>query len=448
VRVAVSSAALALLFIVAAGFFGPRLIGPGRGPFTNAIDFRAFYCAGEAIRAGRDPYRVEPLRSCEVRESASMGLSVYRGLVVPAPLPTYALAGLSSLSRVPYKTATCAWTAALVVMIVMSSVILSRLTAHPLFAVALVTTGISIHALVLGQLAPALCFLFLLGASLLRSRNFMPAGLCIAATTIEPNLALPAALSVFVAERKARLPLVLAGTFLAVVALLFPSPRVAAEYLTQVIPAHSLSELHAPQIQYSLATALAVLGLPDMWAVRLGELQYALVLLASIALSVQLARRTGETALVVLLPTALCELGGMFMHAYAYLLAVPGALVLHHLASLKHRRIIVASLVCLGIGVTLDMLFADSFIPALSAEAVERIATLAQPNAFASSIWHPASSPLGPQMLLALLAMKVPPLIGLTLLWYASFAMAYSTAEAFETLAKPSRVAFNAASAP
>src|SRR6202035_6057395 len=40
---------------------------PSKPLLHSATDFTAFYCAGEVVRGGGDPYRVETLRTCERR---------------------------------------------------------------------------------------------------------------------------------------------------------------------------------------------------------------------------------------------------------------------------------------------------------------------------------------------------------------------------------------------
>ena len=77
------------------------------------IDFRAFYCAGAALDAGADPYRAEPLRSCEVAAWEAFPAG-YPEVAVPAPLPGYALTPFALLARLPYGVAAALWECALV----------------------------------------------------------------------------------------------------------------------------------------------------------------------------------------------------------------------------------------------------------------------------------------------------------------------------------------------
>src|SRR5579871_3197090 len=69
-------------------------------------DFRAFYCAGAAIDAGADPYRMQPLLGCEAATAAAAGTpEVKYGVAVPAPLPPHALLPFAALSRLPFVIA-------------------------------------------------------------------------------------------------------------------------------------------------------------------------------------------------------------------------------------------------------------------------------------------------------------------------------------------------------
>lgn len=71
-------------------------------PATNQLDFPAFYCAGEALDRHANPYLEMPLAACEQRVSTN---AVFRQhVVVPAPLPPYALAAYGIVALLPYET--------------------------------------------------------------------------------------------------------------------------------------------------------------------------------------------------------------------------------------------------------------------------------------------------------------------------------------------------------
>jgi len=64
--------------------------------------FKAFYCAGVAVKERADPYRVEPLRACERRLAPS---NLPDGYVEPAPLPGYAMAPFGALAMLSPRLA-------------------------------------------------------------------------------------------------------------------------------------------------------------------------------------------------------------------------------------------------------------------------------------------------------------------------------------------------------
>ncbi len=72
--------------------------------WLGRFDFRSFYCAARVLSTGADPYRYEPLRSCEAQltELPSNG-------VVPAPLPPYAFAVLLPLTKLSFARANLVW---------------------------------------------------------------------------------------------------------------------------------------------------------------------------------------------------------------------------------------------------------------------------------------------------------------------------------------------------
>lgn len=50
-------------------------------------DFRAFYCAARVTAHGADPYRTEPIRTCERGIGNTVFFEKNPGVAIPAPLP-------------------------------------------------------------------------------------------------------------------------------------------------------------------------------------------------------------------------------------------------------------------------------------------------------------------------------------------------------------------------
>src|ERR1700686_3270147 len=94
-------AAVAAAVAVAALFY----FRPETRPSALMRDFNAFYCAGAALGQGADPYRAEPLGSCERGPRPAWLNRGIPNLAAPAPLPPYALAPFTTLARLPYEWA-------------------------------------------------------------------------------------------------------------------------------------------------------------------------------------------------------------------------------------------------------------------------------------------------------------------------------------------------------
>lgn len=77
---------------------------------TFLSDFRAFYCAGHLASQGIDPYRQEPLYSCEATVPSAILWRATAHVTDPAPLPPYALGIFVPLSFLPIGVAAVLWT--------------------------------------------------------------------------------------------------------------------------------------------------------------------------------------------------------------------------------------------------------------------------------------------------------------------------------------------------
>src|SRR5579871_2501908 len=118
-------ALLAVLVLLAVPFAKGHF--PVRAPLGA---FGAFYCGGTLVRERANPYRVEPLRTCE------RALQSYQydhdDVVEPVPLPGFALLPFAALSLLPFTIALYAWVAFLVACTLAAVVWLRALTGLPL----------------------------------------------------------------------------------------------------------------------------------------------------------------------------------------------------------------------------------------------------------------------------------------------------------------------------
>jgi len=291
------------------------------------LDFRAFYCAGSALDAGADPYRAEPLRSCEVAAYGAFPQG-YPQVAVPAPLPAYAIAPFALLARLPYNVAAPLWLLATVMAMALSAVLLiglSRLPAPVVWAALLLPVGLVSGFL--GQLVPFALLALVVCARALEAERPLLAALAAAASLIEPHFGLPVCLGLALGMRRARLPLgaLLAATAALSIVLLGVERNL--EYVRAVLPAHLASEVGNEE-QYSLTHLLNLAGVSDSPALQLGNLSYAVAIVAGALLALRLVRGGAPRSLFVLLPAAFAPLGGSFVHLQQMAFVIPALLVL------------------------------------------------------------------------------------------------------------------------
>ncbi len=291
------------------------------------LDFRAFYCAGAALDAGADPYRAEPLRSCEITSYGAFPLG-YPQVAVPAPLPGYAIAPFALLAHLPYDAAATLWLFATALAILASAALLtglSRLPAPVVWAALILPLGLVSGFL--GQLVPFAVLALASCARAVEAGRPRVAALAAAASLIEPHFGLPVCLGLALGVPRARLPLALLLACGAALSLALLGLERNLEYVRAVLPAHLASEVSNEE-QYSLTHLLNLAGAPDAFALQLGSASYVVAIVAGIVLAARLVRRGAPVTLFVLLPAAFAPLGGSFVHIQQMAFVIPALLVL------------------------------------------------------------------------------------------------------------------------
>ena len=180
-------------------------------------DFRAFYCAARVTAQGADPYHAEPLRSCELAIGKTRFFEKNPGVVIPAPLPGYAIAALVPLASMPFAVASALWLAILLLAWFTCVWTLARFASigwQPSVAV----FGMSLGALSLpfGEVVPLALGCICLAAYFAWTGRIQAAALVAAGSMVEPHLGLPVCLALAVWRSAARVPLVLACAALAI----------------------------------------------------------------------------------------------------------------------------------------------------------------------------------------------------------------------------------------
>jgi len=325
-NVLVAVAVICTILPFAGQFYGDRAGG------WLMIDFRAYYCAALAQREGLNPYFAASLNDCEHQTPAPY-YHPPRNVTVPAPYPPYALAFFAPLTLLPFGVAALAWWIVLALCLALAAYALSRIAAQPLtVAWAALVLSLGLASWTSGNVVLFAIAALVLAALFVQEGNSWAATVAIALAMIEPQIALPAAIALFVACRPLRLKLAGAVAILGIICVLVAGVAQTSFYLTTVVPAHALSEVSRDN-QYSVSTVLSALGASDSSAVLAGSVGYIVMSVVGIAVALRLARIYNAVALVVLVPPAISLLGGSFVHTGEIAAAVPAALVLLNLRS-------------------------------------------------------------------------------------------------------------------
>lgn len=425
-------------------------------PAALGYDFRAFYCAGTVTDRGADPYLAGPLRTCE--QAVSAQYSGGSNVVIPAPLPGYALAVFGWIARLPFAVAATLWVLALLAATVVTVAGLRALTGLPLGAiVAAVALSDLWVSLVTGQTVPIVVAAVVIAAWCAQRGRFVAAAAAGVAALLEPHVGLAVCLGLFVLVPRTRPWLIGFGAAVGVLAIGVVGLGLNVEYLMRELPAQVAAETGA-QEQYSLTYLLHRLGVADGAAIVAGNLWYAALVAAGIAVAHRLGPRLRAPALCALLPAAAGSIGGPYVHLHQVAVVVPAALLL--CARVPERRalfgwavlllaipwgrfldlrspllfvgIACAVLVVQLIGAPLRtalwtaagaMLFVYAALDGIGQREFrdEQLAAYGDPNLLASTVWaafvRAVYYPLRTEVTFALV--KIPTLAGLALLAYA-----------------------------
>jgi len=289
------------------------------------VDFPAFYCGGEVARHRADPYRLEPLRSCEQRVSPEDATAQ---CVLPAPYPGPTLALFEVLSLMPYASAKLVWASMLVAALLVTAVTLAELTGFPAFVVLLALAGFEGYAsLHVGQVPPIfMALLSLAGYFVARGRHEISAAIC-SFSMIEPHLGVPACVGMFVWLPRSRAVLALAAAAYAAVSIAAIGLKLNVEYVRFALPAQAAAEV--PNMgQWSLTHVLYLFGVDEKSALRYGALDYVIMCTFGIIVGRRLATVLDADEFVLFMPVAAAMLGGSFLHAVQMAAALPAAFVL------------------------------------------------------------------------------------------------------------------------
>jgi Glycosyltransferase family 87 len=315
--------------LIAPGIFAAMLLLNARHSPTYVMgDFRAFYCAGQAIAHGANPYLNEPLRTCEANAGPPEEPAFLEPVALPAPLPPYALLLFVPFALLPFPVAAVCWGAVLVGAMALAVALLRRVTGVSSVVLDLVFAPIAATVtFYVGQPVP-LVFAALAGAALfVRRERWAAAAACAAFASIEPHVALAALAGMLVAFPRARIPVLLCGAVLAAVSALGVGLGTVVSYVRDVVPAHALANVY--EWQFSLTSVLTSLGVAAPAAIRAGELMFAAMTLLGVLAALRLKKMTGDPAVMVIVPPAFALFGGVHVHFQQLAVAFPAVLYVY-----------------------------------------------------------------------------------------------------------------------
>jgi hypothetical protein len=305
------------------------------------IDFRAYYCASLAQRQGRDPYFTASVHECESKTPAPY-YRASKNVTVPAPYPPYALAFFAPLTFLPFAAAAILWWIALALGILLAAYALARIARQPmLVAWGALVLSLGLNSFWSGNVMPIALAAMIVAALAVQRGRLVIAVPALAIAMVEPQVALPAAIGLFVACSRVRVALILAAALLGVISVASSGAAQTLSYLTAVAPAHALSEVSRDN-QYSLSTVLAALGVSDVSAALAGSISYVVMLVVGVLVALRLARRFEDPSLTVLVPAAFSVLGGTFVHTGEIAVAIPACLLLFTQARAQRAALFIA----------------------------------------------------------------------------------------------------------
>ena len=322
-------------------------------PWRTMDEFADFYCAGLAFDRGTSPYTYEPLHACE--HQFNKGQS-FRGklfaanpaVAVPAPQPPYDFVPFMALAGANFSLARAIDATAIVLAVALSAIALAAIGVPLALSVAVFALSTGYVELNTAQIVPfALLALVLCGLALERGRERL-AGVLAALTLIEPIVGLPVVLATFLFAPRARWSLAAGLVGLLALGCVIAGPKGFLEYLIEVLPAHSRSEMVFP-FQYSLTSALATLGISPALARVAGIFSYLLLLAAALIIAPRASAQLRRRALIVFVPALCCVIGGTFLHQEELCFAIPAVTLLAWGTAGRERTIATVALCVLSV---------------------------------------------------------------------------------------------------
>ncbi len=324
-RFGASLAIVTLAAVVLWGLFAPEHRLGRVGVFrVQGFDYDAFYCGGRVTGHG-DPYELEPLATCE-------RTLVKPALVLPVPLPPYDLAALHLQALPNERRARFIWIGLLLASIIAAAAFLQPVVGMPWpVLVGAVLLGNGRDELPLGQIVPFVLVGIAGAAYFLERGKASIAGVFALVTLVEPHLGVPVILGCVIFIPRARVAIGVGVVALAALSLRVAGVAGCLDYVRRVLPFHALAE--APFVyQFSMTYLLTMLHVPEHLAIGAGTLTFVAMLVAGLVVAGRLARKSGSTSFIALVPPAFVLLGGTFIKQQQLIVAIPLCFALLRLA--------------------------------------------------------------------------------------------------------------------
>ncbi|MBV8148186.1 MAG: DUF2029 domain-containing protein [Candidatus Eremiobacteraeota bacterium] len=285
-------------------------------------DFVAFWCAGKALLAHRNPYLEGGLHACEVAGGLSPKLTL------PVPYPPYVMPLFAAFSLLPLQWSLGLWSAFSIVLTLAAARALQRITALPFPVVFSASACVMlVPTLPYGQVASLSVGCIALAILYVRQEKPVACAIALSAASILPNYALPAWISTWLSMKRSRAWIAVAGAALLIVAVVVMWPDGLRTYLDRVLPAHGRSEMFG-YWQFGLSALLHAFGVPDQRVLAFCWYLYAVFVCGGIIAGFRLRQRFGGNEWVVASAAAFGVAGAPFLHGDDLGFALPLVIML------------------------------------------------------------------------------------------------------------------------
>jgi hypothetical protein len=333
---------IVLAVVLCAGAVRDLLRLNGAAPARNMVDLAVFYCAGDALRSGKDPYDPATIRACEHRVDRGAAWSNPQ-FVMYAPLPPYDFVPYEALARIPWAPAKYAILALIAAAVVATAWALRTVGAPFYPALAALALSDGFIGMYLGQLYPFTIALVALSAAALHRDKYAWAGIAGTAALVQPQIGVFVWCALAAWVPRARVSLAVCAAVLVLAGSIAAGPASFFEWVTVAVPQQAAEEVHFWG-QYSLTALLGQFGLPATVTMAAGTISTVVMLVAGLYLGKALVRPLRSSAAIVLVPAACSVVAGSYVHLGAIAVAILAALLV--IASDPRRSILPAALLC------------------------------------------------------------------------------------------------------